>query len=79
VMSQSNVFNVNAPISNSVLGSSNSNVVAIEAIKLGEISNQIERSSLTEAEKNEAKSKLSEFLGHPIIAGIVGALAGKIG
>jgi len=48
-------------------------------LTLGELLSRIEATDATPAEKASAKSKLQEFLSHPIIAAIVGGLAGRIG
>lgn len=39
---------------------------------------QIDASDATHAEKLEAKSKLSEFLAHPLVVSLIGAVAGKL-
>lgn len=47
-------------------------------LTLGDIIGAIEVSKSTEAEKREAKSKLQEFLSHPLVTAIVGGMAGKL-
>ena len=48
-------------------------------LSLGEVIAKIDSSSATPAEKTEAKSRLTEFLAHPLVAAIVGGIAGGIG
>lgn len=48
-------------------------------LSLGDVLARIESSSVTPAEKEAAKSKLAEFLSHPVIAAVVGGLAGNVG
>jgi hypothetical protein len=49
------------------------------SLTLGDLISRIEAASATSEEKATAKSKLGEFLAHPVIAAIVGGLAGRIG
>lgn len=42
------------------------------------LKNQIESSTATAAEKEEAKSLLSKFLSHPLVSTILGAAAGAV-
>lgn len=42
------------------------------------LKNQIESSSASPEQKEEAKSLLSNFLGHPLVSSILGAAAGAI-
>lgn len=42
------------------------------------LKNQIEASSATPEEKEEAKSLLSKFLSHPLVGSILGAAAGAV-
>ena len=46
---------------------------SIQALK-----NQIESSNVSAQEKEEAKSLLSKFLGHPLVTSILGATAGAV-
>lgn len=48
-------------------------------LSVGDILTKIEKSDATPEQKAEAKSKLTEFLTHPVVAAIVGGLAGHIG
>jgi hypothetical protein len=49
------------------------------SISLSEILAKIDSSAASSEEKAAAKSKLGEFLAHPVVAAIVGGLAGRIG
>jgi hypothetical protein len=42
------------------------------------LNNQIESSTASEKEKEEAKSLLSKFLNHPLVTSILGAAAGAV-
>jgi hypothetical protein len=48
-------------------------------LSLAELSSKIEAADAPPIEKASAKSKLHEFLNHPVVAAIVGGLAGNIG
>lgn len=39
---------------------------------------QIDESTASDEEKQEAKSRLSKFLAHPLVGSIVGGLAGSL-
>jgi hypothetical protein len=69
----------NAPITGNVNVAGNSIIAPVQSITFGDILTRIEKSSATETEKQAAKSKLTEFLSHPLVAAIVGGLAGGIG
>jgi hypothetical protein len=49
------------------------------SLSLAELLTKIEASDVTEPEKAAAKSKLAELLAHPVVAAIVGGIAGRIG
>ena len=49
------------------------------SLSLTELLTKIEASNVTAPEKEAAKSKLAEFLLHPVVAAIAGGLASKIG
>ncbi|WP_097066411.1 hypothetical protein [Nitrosovibrio sp. Nv4] len=49
------------------------------SLSLADILTKIEASNVEAPEKEAAKSKLAEFLAHPVVAAIIGGLAGKIG
>ncbi len=48
-------------------------------LSVGDILNKIENSDASSEQKASAKSKLSEFLTHPVVAAVVGGLVGHIG
>ena len=69
--------NVNVTGSSNVqIGNHNSmsNLIRVDALNTA-----IEDSSFSSADKEEAKSALSKFLEHPVIAAIVGGLASNVG
>jgi hypothetical protein len=49
------------------------------SLSLAEVLTKIEASNVSVPEKEAAKSKLAEFLSHPVVAAIIGGLAGEIG
>ncbi len=48
-------------------------------LSIGELLSRIEAADISPSEKVSAKSKLQELLAHPVVAAIVGGLAGRIG
>jgi hypothetical protein len=50
----------------------------INALTINEILAKIDASSASQEEKLEVKSKLKEFIAHPLVTSIVGGLAGGI-
>ena len=48
------------------------------SIQIGKIVSAIDQSSVSEAQKAEAKSLLKKFLDHPLVASIAGGLASTI-
>jgi hypothetical protein len=48
-------------------------------LSLAELVSRIEAADVSPSEKAGAKSKLQELLAHPVVAAIVGGLAGRIG
>lgn len=75
----SQVNNFHGPISGQVNVAGESIRNAVLSFSLAEIVAKIDASSATPAEKEGAKSRLTEFLAHPIVAAIVGGIAGGIG
>ena len=49
------------------------------SLTVGDILARVEASNATNEEKEAAKSKLSQFLTHPVVAAIVGGLTSRIG
>lgn len=45
---------------------------------LGQLVSSIDKADSTDAAKREAKSRLREFLEHPVVAAIVGGLASTL-
>ncbi|MBG0753213.1 hypothetical protein Q7O_002673 [Pectobacterium carotovorum subsp. carotovorum PCCS1] len=48
-------------------------------VSLSELITNIEKADVSPSEKASAKLKLQEFLAHPLVAAIVGGLAGNVG
>ncbi|MDR6742023.1 hypothetical protein RJO15_21070 [Herbaspirillum huttiense F1] len=55
----------------------NGNVQNIETV-FNQLVQKIDESSASEDEKKEAKGRLTEFLRHPLVASILGGLAGSL-
>lgn len=69
-----NVFgSVNAPL-NVSLGASS----FVLNLTVGEIFSQIDKAATSSEEKESAKSKFLDFIRHPLVAAIVGGLAGGV-
>ena len=51
----------------------------VMSLSLGELITKIDASTVSAPEKEAAKSKLAEFLSHPVVASIAGGLVGRIG
>ena len=71
--SQMNFHNSNVQV-----GDNNTQNNQIAATVFRDILTKIDNSQHTEAEKAALKTKLSEFLTHPIIVGTMGAIASKV-
>jgi hypothetical protein len=69
----------NAPVTGNINVAGQSIHSPVMSLSLGELLRKVESSNATPAEKEAAKSKLAEFLSHPLITAIVGGLVGKIG
>lgn len=48
-------------------------------LAVGEVLARVEASNASPAEKSAVKSKFQEFLTHPVVAAIIGGLAGRVG
>lgn len=48
-------------------------------LSLAELASRIEAADVEPSDKAEAKSKFQELLAHPVVAAIIGGLAGRIG
>ena len=72
------VININGPVHGqlNIAGTDIHN--ATMSLKIGDLLSQINASSASEPEKTEAKSRLTALLSHPLVASIVGGLAGGI-
>ncbi len=69
----------NAPVTGNVNVAGHSVSAPIMSISLAELLTKIEASNVSTNEKEAAKSRLAEFLTHPVVAAIIGGLAGKVG
>lgn len=69
----------NGPVTGNINVAGHSITAPVMSVSLGELLTKIEASNVAAPEKEAAKSKLAEFLSHPVVAAIVGGLAGKIG
>lgn len=69
----------NAPVTGNVNVAGQSIHSPVMTFSLAELVTKIEASNAAQMEKEAAKSKLSEFLTHPVVAAIIGGLAGTIG
>lgn len=71
--------NFHGPITGQVNVAGKSISSPILQMSLGELQSKIDDSNASPEEKEAAKSKLQEFLSHPVVAAIVGGLSGTIG
>lgn len=69
----------NGPVTGNINVAGHSINAQAMSLSLAELLTKIEASNVAAPEKEAAKSKLAEFLAHPVVAAIVGGLAGKIG
>ena len=69
-------INFNAPVSGQVNVAGKSISSPVMALSMQDIVARIDASDALPAEKEAAKSKLTAFLEHPLVTGIVGGLAG---
>lgn len=67
------------PVSGNINVAGHSISAPVLSLSFGDVLARIESSSATPAQKEAAKSKLAEFLSHPVIAAVVGGLAGSVG
>lgn len=70
-------INFNAPVSGQVNVAGKSISSPVMMLSMQDIVAQIEASNATTADKEAAKSKLAEFLSHPLVAAIAGGIAGS--
>lgn len=70
-------INFNGPVSGQVNVAGKSITSPVMALSVQDIVAQIDASNGTPAEKEAAKSKLAEFLAHPLVAAIAGGIAGS--
>jgi len=76
--SMSNVT-INGALSGNINIAGNSIASPIMSLTITDLIAKIDASSMPAPEKEAAKSKLFEFLAHPVIAAIIGGLAGNVG
>lgn len=69
----------NGPVSGNVNVAGHSITEPVMLLSIAELLTKIETSNVPAPEREAAKSKLAEFLAHPVVAAIIGGLAGKIG
>lgn len=69
----------NGPVTGNINVAGYSITAPVMSVSLGELLTKIEASNVAAPEKEAAKSKLAEFLSHPVVAAIIGGLAGKLG
>lgn len=73
-------INFHGPITGQVnVAGESVNSPSLMNLSVGDILTKIEKSDASPEQKAAAKSKLSEFLTHPVVAAVVGSLAGHIG
>jgi hypothetical protein len=70
-------INFNGPVSGQVNVAGESISSPVLSLSVRDIVAQIEASNAPPAEKEAAKSKLAEFLSHPLVAAIAGGIAGS--
>lgn len=69
----------NGPVTGNINVAGHSINAQAMSLSLTELFAKIEASGVAAPEKEAAKSKLAEFLSHPVVAAIVGGLAGSVG
>ncbi len=69
-------INFHGPVSGHVVVAGESVYNTVLNLSLAEIVAKIDASPATPSEKEGAKSRLKEFLAHPVVAAVVGGLAG---
>jgi hypothetical protein len=69
----------NGPVSGNINVAGHSITAPVMSLSLAELLTKIETSNVPAPEREAAKSMLAEFLAHPVVAAIIGGLAGKIG
>jgi len=69
----------NGPVTGNINVAGHSINAQTMSLSLADLLTRIDASTVAAPEKEAAKSKLAEFLSHPVVAAIVGGLAGKIG
>jgi hypothetical protein len=72
-------INFNGPVMGNINVAGHSITAPVMSLSLADLLTKIESSNISTTEKEAAKSKLAEFLAHPVVAAIIGGLAGKIG
>jgi hypothetical protein len=77
-MSNTNIT-FNGPVSGHVNVAGHSIAAPVMLLSVAELISKIDASNVAPPDKEAAKSKLAEFLSHPVVAAIIGGLAGKIG
>ena len=71
-------INISGPVYGQLNVAGNDVCNATMSLKIGDLIAKIDASGASEPERNEAKSRLNALLSHPLVAAIVGGLAGGI-
>jgi len=69
----------NGPVTGNINVAGHSISATVMSLSMTELIAKIEASSISAPEKEAAKSKLAEFLAHPVLAAVIGGLTGTIG
>lgn len=69
----------NGPVTGNINVAGHTISAPVMSLSIADLLAKIDASDIAPVEKEAAKSKLAEFLSHPVIAAIIGGLAGKIG
>lgn len=71
-------FTFNGPVTGNVNIAGHTISSPMMSLTLSELIEKIDASPATNQEKEEAKSKLGEFLAHPILTSVIGGIVGGI-
>lgn len=67
------------PVTGNIAVAGQSITTSVMSLSVAELLIKIDASDATEPQKEAAKFKLGEFLAHPVVAAIIGGLAGNVG
>ena len=68
----------NGPVTGNINVAGHSISAQAMSLSLSDLMAKIEAAEVASPEKEAAKSKLAEFLAHPVVAAIIGGMAGQI-